>query len=1109
MARSAAARLLASSAPRFRASHLHHERRRQPVLLLLLASRSKTSSSKPPRPRPRREPSAAAAPGSSHFVEISDLLASAARPAGDAALPPGTNGEGCSDDFGASASRRTEGAREIAPQRVTAASSSVASSITDSAILGGLSDDGAPPSVTTATAAPDRDASCRAAGDTSTVNSDHANISEVVQRITEVVRSEVSKPSMEQRLESLGATYTPGLVNMVLKRCFKVRQLGFRFFNWVKQVPGYRHTTETYNSMLYIAGEAKSLGIMEELMAEMDKEMCPKDIKTWTILIASYGRARQIGKMLSTFEAMKKSGSVPIDSKVYRTILHALCNAEKPDLALEFYKDMPRNMEVGSDILRLLMCCLATSDKAAEAVYFVRDNMIKGMKHPERYCYMEALRSFCVSGKLEEAWKVFQQMKNKSIADSSASENLLKGLCKAGRIDEALQIIEYMKNTSGVSSTTYCFLIDGYLRKGEHTKALDLLQVMKEHGCVPLVSSYTQLMQHLFSVDQYEEACRLYEEMLKNCVQPDIVATTALIGGHVRSGHISEAWNVFRNINKNGQKPTLKAYTVFIQELCKASRPLEAVELLKEMLESNFRPSEGTFCRMISALRDKFYLEEATYVERMRTSFYLQSPRDGRQFGPLDGVDTVHGRLGMSNPEEKEVALEFIGHPSGQKGKVSSCSIPNDTHQKEQERDYSDGDVEEICRILLSSDDWGSMQQALEVRSVNFSPNLVDAILKRCKRNSRAALQFYSWVSKRSYYMPTTKTYNTAMKLAGSAKDFKHMRYLYKEMSRTGCSPTVDTWNVMMCQYGNAGLSEKALDTFYRMKQLGFLPSKTTYNHMIMYLTCSKGRKIDTAVKIFQEMCHAGHILDNHILSMYLFALCDCRRIADARSSVVSLCERGFSVQVGYSIFLRSLCRADRMEEALSLFDCIEKHGCSRDQYMYGSLIHGLLRRSRFEDAVAKLTEMKNAGIPQSTHIYTSFIVYHFQRRDAAKALDVLKEMKENGCEPTVVTYSALIRGHMAMGMVSEAWGVFQQMKLKGPAPDFDTYSMFMSCLCKAGRSEDGLQLIHDMLDCGIIPSTVNFMNVVHGLNMEGKDKLAEFVLQSKWDLRRQRTFSN
>ncbi|GJN12963.1 hypothetical protein PR202_ga31292 [Eleusine coracana subsp. coracana] len=221
-----------------------------------------------------------------------------------------------------------------------------------------------------------------------------------------------------------------------------------------------------------------------------------------------------------------------------------------------------------------------------------------------------------------------------------------------------------------------------------------------------------------------------------------------------------------------------------------------------------------------------------------------------------------------SNPVE-EPALEFTGHRSDQSDKASSCSLPNDQHQKEKEQqDYSDEDVEEIYRILSSSDDWGSLQQALEMRSVHFGPSLVDAVLKRCKRNNRAALQFFSWV--RYYCMPTTKTYNTAMKLAGSAKDFKHMRYLYKEMLRTGCSPTVDTWNVMVCQYGNADLSEKALQTFYDMKQDGFLPDKTTYNHLIMYLTQSEGRKVDDAVKIFQEMCRSGHMIDKDILFINL-----------------------------------------------------------------------------------------------------------------------------------------------------------------------------------------------------------------------------------------------
>ncbi|KAL5223700.1 hypothetical protein ABZP36_010339 [Zizania latifolia] len=77
---------------------------------------------------------------------------------------------------------------------------------------------------------------------------------------------EVPRLSVEQRLEILGVTYTPRFVSMVLNRCFKKRYLGFRFFDWVMRVPGFQPTTETYNTMLYIAGKKRSFGAIEELL---------------------------------------------------------------------------------------------------------------------------------------------------------------------------------------------------------------------------------------------------------------------------------------------------------------------------------------------------------------------------------------------------------------------------------------------------------------------------------------------------------------------------------------------------------------------------------------------------------------------------------------------------------------------------------------------------------------------------------------------------------------------------------------------------------------------------------------------------------------------------
>ena len=218
MARSAAARLLAFS-PLLLGSNHCHLRLRHPPLLLLPTSRSKTTSRKPPRSQPRRKLAPAPAgsgrpepPGAraSLFQEISELVASVANVE---ALGPRRNGGAPCDDLGAAAVGCTDGARGIASERAALASTSIAGSISDRVVLGDSADDESRQSCGTITNA--AEAFCQEAGNTGmAVDSDVDNISAMVHRITAVLRSEAPGPSVERKLERLGANYTPNLVNI-------------------------------------------------------------------------------------------------------------------------------------------------------------------------------------------------------------------------------------------------------------------------------------------------------------------------------------------------------------------------------------------------------------------------------------------------------------------------------------------------------------------------------------------------------------------------------------------------------------------------------------------------------------------------------------------------------------------------------------------------------------------------------------------------------------------------------------------------------------------------------------------------------------------------------
>lgn len=907
-----------------------------------------------------------------------------------------------------------------------------------------------------------------------------------VHKITEIVRAENGVVLMEERLENLGVGFDSEVVEKVLKRCFKVPGLALRFFNWVKLRDGFRHTTRIYNTMLFIAGEAGEFQLVEKLVEEMEKNFCEKDIKTWTILISLYGNSKLISKALLVFNNMRKCGCEP-DVQVYKKMMRALCAAGKDDIAIEFYKEMvKKEMVIDMNLYKMIMNCFARLGDMG-AIHSVAEDMMRVCQTPEHIVYGYVLKSLCISGRIREALEWIRDLKNKDVTlDAEYFETLVKGLCRADRIADALEIIDIMKKKHLIDGKVYGIIISGYLRRNDVSKALEMFQSMKESEHLPMTSTYTELMQRLFRLGEYEKGCMLYDEMLEKGVEPDTVAITAMVAGHISQNRISEAWEVFKSMEDMGIRPTWKSYSVFIKELCKISKTDEIFNVLDEMRASKIHVQDVIFDWVISYMEKKGDVGSIEKIKQMQRIYELY-PQEGES-----------PRTDAS--KEQELNMELNSNQSE--------AVRMDCHLVEPlPRNYDEHDLQEICRILSSSTDWCLIQEALEKCNIQFTPDLVVEILHNCNTHGSAALHFFSWVGKQAGFSHTTETYNIAIKIAGRGKDFKHMRNLFYEMRRRGYSITSDTWTIMIMQYGRTGLTEIALNIFGEMKANGCNPTRSTYKYLIINLCRRKGGKVDEAVKIFDEMIRAGHIPDKALVEAYVGCLCKVGRLLDAKKCTDSLCRVGFSIPLSHSMYIRALCRAGKLEEAQTLVDEVGAEGSTLDQYTYGSLVHGLLQKGRMEEAMTKVDSMRQAGINPTVHVYTSLMAHFLKEKQIERALEVFQKMQQEGCQPTIVTYSELIRGYMNMGKVSDAWNIFHRMKLKGPLPDFKTYSMFITSLCKANSSEEALQLISEMESNGITPSTVNFREVFYGLNREGKQDLARSVLQQKLALRSKRKF--
>ncbi|CAA7394713.1 unnamed protein product [Spirodela intermedia] len=895
------------------------------------------------------------------------------------------------------------------------------------------------------------------------------DVSPTVQKITAIVRSGGggAAAAMEERLGSAAVELTAEVAEMVVKRCFKAGGAALRFFSWARRQPGFRHTTATYNAMLYIAGEAREFDLVDELLRWMEEDSCPTDVKTWTILVHHFGRGNKVGRALWAFEQTKKCRSGP-DKMAYGSIIRALCDAGKAEMAVEFYREMAGGgmFPVCGDLYQALMTALAASGDVTTA-RSIGEDMAKASDAASSSTSL-MLKSFCISGNLEAAMALAEEMRTKTQRlDPEKVEILAVALCKAGRVSEALELVTGAEKNGVLDSKLYGHIVSGYLRLGDVQLAMKFLR-----RCSPGVRTYTELIQHLSRAGEHGMACELYDEMVANGAEPDMVAVVAMAAGHVQNGRVGEAWSLFEGMKKKekGTKPTRKAYSVFIRELCKSGEPEEALRALAEMLRSDLAPPGGDIFHLLcNSLREKGLPEKASMVEQMR--------------------------LGLSSTIED--AAEDLD-PS--------------QNQSQGGRRWSDDELKEVERILASPcSDWASMAEGLRKSGILFSPELAEEVLQRCRGHGGAALRFFSWVGKSAGFRHTARAYNLAIKIAGAGKDFSFMRHLHEEMKRKGCPRMVDTWTTMIAQYGRAGLTEMALGKFAEMKSEGFRPDASTFKFLIIFLCGKKGRKVAEAEKTFHEMLSAGISPDKELAGSFLSCLCESGKISEARSCVEALITRGFGAQVGFSLLVKSLCRVGRMEEALELVgetgSAVAHRGCRADEFVYGSLIHGLLRGGREAAALEKIEEMKRAGIPATAQVYTSLMVHFFREKRPEKAMAVLEKMEEEGCEPTVVTFSALIRGYVGTGMVAAAWAIFRRMAAAGAPPDFQTYSTFMACLCRAGRSEEAMELIQEMAARGISPSAVNFRTVFYGLNREGKHDLARALLEKKWTFSRKRRF--
>ncbi|CAL1367843.1 unnamed protein product [Linum trigynum] len=441
-------------------------------------------------------------------------------------------------------------------------------------------------------------------------------------------------------------------------------------------------------------------------------------------------------------------------------------------------------------------------------------------------------------------------------------------------------------------------------------------------------------------------------------------------------------------------------------------------------------------------------------------------------------------------------------------------------------------DAASLTSLILNSSDRRTLAQKLHSPSIQWSPELVNTIMKRLWNHGPKALQFFHLLSHHPSYCHDASSFDHAIDISARLRDFRTLWTLVSRMRSTKIGPSPKTFAIIAERYASAKRPHKALDIFLSMHEYGWFPDLNSFNALLDVLC--KSNHVEMAYNLFKALrgkFRADCVSYNTIVNGW----CLIKRTGKAVEVMKEMVERGVSPNLTtYNILIKGYFRASQIEEGWKFFLEMKKRKWEVDVVTYTTVIHGLGVAGEIKRSRNVFDRMVNEGVLPSVATYNAFIQVLCKKDCLENALVIFGDMVRKGYEPNVTTYTVLIRGLCHAGEFEKALQFMGNMKGDGCQPNLQTYNVMIRYLCDAGEIDKGLDLFEkmgggdclpsldtynilisamfvrkkaddllfagklliEMVDRGFVPRRFTFNRILNGLSLTGSHEFARKILR-------------
>ncbi|KAF6136444.1 hypothetical protein GIB67_028663 [Kingdonia uniflora] len=142
------------------------------------------------------------------------------------------------------------------------------------------------------------------------------------------------------------------------------------------------------------------------------------------------------------------------------------------------------------------------------------------------------------------------------------------------------------------------------MKKETMDDALRVFRGIPDHGCIP--DSYTY--------QKISEAKELFEEMDAKDCSPTVVTYTSLIHGLCLSIILNEAMELFEEMSRKGIEPNMVTFSSLMDGLCKGGCSLHALKLREKMVGKRFSANTIIYNNLVNGLRKEGKVPDAVQI---------------------------------------------------------------------------------------------------------------------------------------------------------------------------------------------------------------------------------------------------------------------------------------------------------------------------------------------------------------------------------------------------------------------------------------------------------------------------------------------------------------